>query len=64
LAFKVSGKDEYYEIHEEMAGYHDLLQDMEKNLPRFNLDSLPDVTLPAFAASHKVIWRRCELAPA
>ncbi len=26
LAFKKSGREEYYQIHEEMAGYHDLLE--------------------------------------
>ena len=64
LAFKKAGKDEYYDIHEEMAGYYDLSQAMEKYLPGYNISWFPDVAFPAFATSHKVIWKRPALAPA
>jgi len=61
LAFKKSGKEEYYEIREEMAGYHDLLEMISKKLLGFNLDWFPDVAFPAFATNHRIIWKRSGL---
>jgi hypothetical protein len=58
LAFKRSGKEEYYKIHEEMAGYQDLLEVIPSHLPKFTLDWLLDVALPAFDAKHQIIWKR------
>src|SRR5206468_8395210 len=34
LAFKRSGREEYYQIHEEMAGYRDLLELRPSLLPK------------------------------
>lgn len=58
LAFKKSGKEEYYEIHEEMAGYHDLLEVLQSRLPRFTLEWIFDVAVPAFETKHQIIWKR------
>lgn len=60
LAFKRSGKEGYYEIDEEMAGYYDLLQEMQNHLPGFNLNWVPDTASPAFATNHRVIWRKSQ----
>lgn len=57
LAFKKSGKDEYHEIHEEMAGYHDLLELLPSRLPKFSLEWFTAVAFPAFKANHQVIWK-------
>lgn len=58
LTFKKSGKEEYYEIHEEMAGYHDLLKLLPNRLPGFNLEWFSSVAFPAFATNHQIIWKR------
>jgi len=58
LTLKKLGKEEYFEIHEEMAGYHDLLEEMQKRLPKFDLNWFCDVAFPAFETKHQVIWRR------
>jgi len=58
LAFKRSGKEEYYEIHEEMAGYHDLLEVLQSRLPKFSLEWIFDVAIPAFETKHQIIWKR------
>lgn len=59
LTFKKSGREEYYEIHEEMAGYHDLLEVLQRRLPRLTLEWFLDVAFPAFETKHRVIWKRC-----
>jgi hypothetical protein len=61
LEFKRSGKEQYYEVNEEMAGYHDLLQAMQKYLFGFNLNWIPGTTLPPFATNHQSIWKRSVL---
>jgi hypothetical protein len=58
LAFKKSGTEEHYEIHEEMAGYHDLLGVLRSRLPEFTLDWVLDVAFPAFESKHRIIWKR------
>jgi hypothetical protein len=58
LAFKRSGRDEYCEIHEEMAGYHDLIERLPIHLPQFNQAWFSSVAFPAFKPNHQVIWRR------
>lgn len=58
LAFKREGKDEYVEVHEEMAGYHDLLQALPTRLPGFTLAWFLDVAFPAFETNHQTIWKR------
>ena len=58
LAFKRSGREEYYEIHEEMAGYHDLLEIVPRHLPNFTLEWVLDVAFPAFETNHRTIWKR------
>ena len=58
LAFKKQGKDEYYEIHEEMAGYHDLLEVLPSRLPKFTFEWFRAVAFPAFEANHQIIWKR------
>jgi len=58
LEFKKSDKDEYYEINEEMAGYHDLLELIPEHLPKFDLNWFPDVAFPAFDRNHLVKWKR------
>ena len=64
LAFKKSGKEEHYEMNEEMVGYHDLLELIPEHLPRFNLEWLSSIALPAFAPNHQVIWKRIEMGSA
>src|ERR1041385_444514 len=63
LAFKRSGKDEYYEVHEEMAGYHDLLQVLPSRLPEFSSEWFPAVAFPAFKTNHQIIWKRSPNPP-
>jgi hypothetical protein len=58
LAFKKAGKEEYYEIHEEMAGYHDLLEILPTYLPKFTSDWFYAVAVPAFKNNHRIIWKR------
>lgn len=58
LAFKKSGKEEYYEIHEEMGGYHDLLEVLQRRLPKFTLEWIFDVAIPAFETKRQIIWKR------
>jgi hypothetical protein len=58
LAFERSGEEEYYQIHEEMAGYHDLLEALPTRLPGFNLEWFSAVAFPAFKTNQQVIWRR------
>lgn len=58
LAFKREGTNEYIEIHEEMAGYHDLLQALPGRLPGFRLDWFCDVAFAAFETNHRTIWKR------
>jgi hypothetical protein len=58
LAFKKSGTEEYYEVHEEMAGYHDLLEVLPSRLPEFRSEWFPAVAFPAFKTNHQVVWKR------
>ncbi len=58
LGFKKSGREEYHEIHEERAGYHDLLKVLPSRLPKFALDWIFAVAVPAFEANHQIIWKR------
>jgi hypothetical protein len=58
LAFKRLGKEEYYEIHEEMVGYHDLIQVLPSQLPEFSSEWFPAVAFPAFKTNHQIIWKR------
>lgn len=58
LAFKKLGTEEYYEIHEEMAGYHDLLEVLQNRLPNFTLEWFFDVAFPAFETKHQIIWKK------
>ncbi len=58
LAFKKSGREEYYEIHEEMAGYHDLLEALPSRLPEFAVEWFFTVAFPAFETNHQIIWKR------
>jgi hypothetical protein len=58
LAFRRSGKEEYYEIHEEMAGCHNLMQVLPSRLPEFSLKWFSAVADPAFKTNHQVVWRR------
>jgi hypothetical protein len=58
LVLNKSGEENYFVIHEEMAGYYDLLEAMQKYLPGFNLTWVLDVAFPAFAANHIVVWKR------
>jgi len=58
LAFKKSGTNAYYEINEEMSGYHDLLEMLPSRLPKFTMAWL--LTSPAFETKHHIIWRRSE----
>jgi hypothetical protein len=58
LAFKRAGMNEYLEIHEEMAGYHDLLQTLPSRLPGFSVGWFFDVAFPAFETNHRTIWKR------
>lgn len=58
LAFKKSGTEEYYEVHEEMAGYHDLLEVLQSCLPEFTLEWFCDVAFPAFETQHQIVWKR------
>ena len=58
LAFKKSATEEYYEVHEEMVGYHDLLEALQRHLPRFTLEWFLDVAVPAFETNHQIIWKR------
>jgi hypothetical protein len=63
LAFKKVGKEEYYEIHEEMAGYHDLLEALPSRLPKFTLEWIFSVAVPAFEANRQIIWKRSPNQP-
>jgi len=58
LAFKREGKDDYIEVHEEMVGYHDLLEALPNRLPGFTLAWFLDVAFPAFETNHRTIWKR------
>jgi hypothetical protein len=60
LAFKKSGQEEYYQIHEEMAGYHDLFEVLPSRLPNFTLDWVFTVAIPAFETNHQIIWKRSQ----
>ncbi len=63
LAFKKSGREEYYEIHEEMAGYHDLLDALPRHLPKFTLEWILAVAVPAFETSHQIVWKKSPNQP-
>ena len=58
LSFKKSAKEEYYEINEDMVGYHDLIEAMPTHLPGFNGEWFSTVAFPAFKTNQQVIWRR------
>jgi hypothetical protein len=58
LAFKREGTNDYIEVHEEMEGYHDLLQTLPSRLPGFTLAWFSDVAFPAFETNHQTIWKR------
>jgi hypothetical protein len=58
LAFKKLGKEEYYKIHEDMMGYHNLLNVLPGYLPEFTSDWFRSVAVPAFARNHRVIWKK------
>ncbi len=58
LAFKRIEKEEYYELHEEMAGYHDLIEGLPAHLPGFTLQWFSEVAFPAFETNHRIIWKR------
>jgi hypothetical protein len=60
LVFRKSN-DERFQIHEEMAGYWDLLQLMEKRLPGFTIVWFLDVAFPAFETNLRVIWKKSEV---
>ena len=63
VAFKKSRREEYYEIHEEMAGYHDLLEALPSHLPKFTRDWFLAVALPAFETNRQVIWKKSPNQP-
>jgi hypothetical protein len=58
LAFKKSGMDEFYEINEEMFGYHALLELLPIYLSNFNMTWFPAVAFPAFETKHQIIWKK------
>ena len=58
FAFKKSGTEEYYEVHEVMGGYHDLLEALQSHLPKFTLEWFSDVAFPAFETKRRIIWTR------
>jgi hypothetical protein len=63
VAFKREGRNEYIEVHEEMAGYHDLLQTLPSRLPGFTLAWFSEVAFPAFETNHRTIWKRSPNQP-
>jgi hypothetical protein len=58
LAFKKTAAEEYIHVHEEMAGYHDLLGVLPRYLAGFNLEWFSSVAFPAFDTNHQIIWRK------
>jgi hypothetical protein len=58
LAFKKSDTNAYYEINEEMAGYHDLLEVLPNRLPKFTMAWV--LESPAFDTKEHIIWRRSD----
>ena len=48
----------YYEIHEEMSGYHDLLEILPNLLPGFTSEWFSAVAFPAFETGHIITWKR------
>jgi len=57
LRFILSG-DRAVEINEEMAGYHDLQSLLQRKFPEMQVNWFADVAFPAFATSHRIIWRK------
>ncbi len=47
-------------VHEEVRGYHDLVQVMESRLSKLRRDWWSCVAFPAFATNHTVVWSRSE----
>jgi hypothetical protein len=60
LAFKRSGREEYYEIHEEKEGYHDLLKILPCRLLGFDLEWFCAVAFPAFKTNHQIVWKKSQ----
>jgi hypothetical protein len=58
VAFKKMGKDEYYEINEEMIGYRDLIETLPNRLPGFNVEWFSAVAFPAFKFNLHIIWKK------
>jgi hypothetical protein len=58
LAFKRYGEERYLEIHEQMDGYHDLLEALPSRLPSFSMEWMLAFAFPAFETKHQIIWTR------
>ena len=58
LSFKKAGREEYYEISEDMVGYHDLLEILPRRLRSFNMEWFLSVASPAFETNHRIIWKK------
>ena len=58
LSFKKLGKEEYYEINEDMVGYHDLLEVLPKRLCNYDPEWFSSVVYPAFKPNCRMIWNK------
>ncbi len=57
LALKLTDEDGYFEVHEEMHGYHDMLKVLPDRLPGYTESWYSDVAFPAFGTNLRLIWK-------
>jgi hypothetical protein len=60
LAFIGEDTQSPIEIHEDMAGYYDLLQTLPDRLPGLTSTWFLEVAFPAFEMNHQTIWTRSQ----
>jgi hypothetical protein len=59
LMFKEAGTGLGYGVHEEMAGYYDLIFEvLPKHLPGYHVEWILDPTFPAFETKPRIVWKR------
>jgi O-acetyl-ADP-ribose deacetylase (regulator of RNase III) len=56
LGFRVSDAGDYRRVDEEMPGYADLVEAMQRHFPDYNKDWWSEVAFPAFATNYTTVW--------
>jgi hypothetical protein len=58
LGFDLRGNDEPVCVHEEMAGYTELVEEIQRQCKGYREDWWYAVAFPAFAENHTLVWEQ------